>query len=305
MPDNLYLPEVAVIILNYRGASDTIACVKSLLLANDPSVIIYVCDNNSLDGSEELIRRTFASEARVVVLQTGRNGGFAFGNNVGIKAALTMQSIRFLWILNNDTIVRPGCVPAMRQLIESDSSIGIVGATLVYHDRPDVVQVRGGSVLNSWTSISRHIGNGEHLEAIVNTPEVERILDFISGASMFVSRRFIETVGILSERYFLYFEEADWVARNKGRFRLAYCPNAVIEHKEGASIGSSSASRLASPFSVYHICRSRLIFTRTHRLWALPTVVLRMLRYLAASIARRRWGTARAISCAMTGMGFR
>lgn len=304
MSSNIEFPVVAVVILNYKGALDTIACVNSLLCSNDFSIVIYVCDNSSSDGSEELIREQFSSENRVIVLQTGRNGGFAFGNNVGIKAALAMQSIQFIWILNNDTIVRPGCITAMRQIMESDDSVGIVGATLVYHDHPDIVQVRGGSVLNPWTSISRHIGNGERLDDVVNKAEVERDLDFISGASMFVSRRFIETVGLLSERYFLYFEEADWVARSKGRFRLAYCPNAVVEHKEGASIGSSSASRLATPFSVYHICRSRLIFTRTHRPWALLTVLLRMLRYLAASIVSKRWGTARAISCALTGTRF-
>lgn len=298
-------PSLAIVILNYKGSLDTISCVESL--QGDPSTdfIVFVCDNDSADGSEEVLGKRFSSDPRVKVLQTGKNGGFAYGNNVGLRAALAIGTIKYFWILNNDTIVRAGAIKAMRDVMDSDNTIGILGATLVYHDRPEVIQVRGGSILNPWTSVSRHIGNGENFLSSVDVRKIEENMNFVSGASMFVSRRYLETVGLLSEQYFLYFEEADWVARNKGRFRLAYCPNAVIEHKEGASIGSSSASRLASPFSVYHICRSRLIFTRTHRLWALPTVVLRMLRYLAASIARRRWGTARAISCAMTGMGFR
>lgn len=305
MPDGIIMPEIAVIVLNFRGALDTVSCVKSLLGEADSSLMVYICDNNSLDGSEDVVRETFFSDERVVVLQTGRNGGFAYGNNVGIKAALSLKSIKYLWILNNDTVVRPGSIEAMRLVMDTDPSIGILGATLVYHDQPDVIQVRGGSKLNKWTSISCHIGNGEKLNSPVDSRQIEKEMDFVSGASMFVSRAFVETVGLLSERYFLYFEEADWVARSKGRFRLAYCPEAVIEHKEGASIGSSSANRLASPFSVFHICRSRLIYTRTHRLWALPTVVLRMLRYLAASIFRGRWGTARAIACAMSGLNFR
>lgn len=299
------LAKISVIILNFKGVQDTIACVNSLLVLYGDSIRVFVCDNDSGDKSDELIKKEFSMFPSVSVLQSGRNGGFAFGNNVGIRTALHDPNIRFFWILNNDTLVRPGAIEAMVARMESDSSVGILGATLVYHEHPSVVQARGGSVMNPWTSISKHIGNGETLDENVDLADIERRMSFVSGASMFVSRKFIEEVGLLSERYFLYFEEADWVARSKGRFRLGYCPEAVIEHKEGASIGSSSAGRLASPFSVYHVCRSRLIFTRTHRLWALPTVVLRMMRYLLASLVRWDLGTANAIFCAMSGRRFR
>lgn len=104
---------------------------------------------------------------------------------------------------------------------------------------------------------------------------------------MLVRREFIETVGLMSEDYFLYYEEIDWITRGAGRFRLGYAPDSIVWHKEGASIGTAASG--GSPLSMYYLYRSRLRFTARHHPRCVPTVlfwcgvdVLKLLR-------RRRW----------------
>src|SRR4051794_1968753 len=89
-------------------------------------------------------------------------------------------------------------------------------------------------------------------------------MDYVAGASMFVSREFLERVGYLAEEYFLYFEEMDWTVRCAGRFRLGFAPQSVVYHKEGRSIGSSTYSR-PSRISLLYSLRNRLRFTRQYR----------------------------------------
>lgn len=298
-------PLVAIVLLNYRNARDTITCVGSLLNNAGDSVLIIICDNDSRDGSFELLQESFCGNDNVVVIQTGKNNGFAYGNNVGIKYALTLPEVKFLWILNNDTEVESECIVRQVKKINNNPDIGILGVTLVYHDNPDVIQACGGSVMSKWTMISRHVGCGLLIDNIPDEEHVEATMSFVSGASMFTTRKFIEETGLLSENYFLYYEEADWVARmDRNKYRLGYCKEVIVRHKEGATIGSGSSQRRASAFSVFHICRSRLAFAWRYHKPAFPLVIIRMLRYAMASFVKRDRQTAKAIMKAMTGQSF-
>ena len=92
-----------------------------------------------------------------------------------------------------------------------------------------------------------------------------------------MSREFLETVGLMCEDYFLYFEELDWALRGQGRFSLAYAPASAVYHKIGASIGTSSDPRRKSLLCDYYATRNRLLFTRRFFREALPTVYLSVL----------------------------
>ena len=104
--------------------------------------------------------------------------------------------------------------------------------------------------------------------------DVERRMAYVVGASMLVSRQFVQTIGLMEESYFLYSEEIDWATRAKGSFLLAYAPASVVYHKEGGSTGAKSGARTRNPLVDYYGCRSRLVFTLRFVKLAVPTVLV-------------------------------
>jgi hypothetical protein len=108
----------------------------------------------------------------------------------------------------------------------------------------------------------------------VRAESIEKEMSYVSGASMLVSKRFLETVGLMEESYFLYFEEIDWAQRAAGRFKFVYAPGSIVYHKEGGAIGSSGSGRRRSPQSFFWLTRSRLLFTAKYHPEAVPSVTL-------------------------------
>ena len=117
-------------------------------------------------------------------------------------------------------------------------------------------------------------------------------LDFISGANMVASRMFIEQIGLMVEDYFLYYEEVDWAAR-RGDLPLALCPEAVVVHHGGTTIGTGSVTKRASGFANYFNYRNRMRFMRRFHPGALPIVwglaMLRVAKLVAVGAAAEAW----------------
>ncbi|WP_081627184.1 glycosyltransferase family 2 protein [Methyloversatilis discipulorum] len=291
---------VVIIILNWRNSIDTLACIESLLGLGYRKFKIVVCDNSSSDGSLEdfldwsaenpdvaaqnfislesednAIRDAFVN--RVVWIQTGANLGFAGGNNVGIRLALKLGGVDFFWLLNNDCVVAGDSLSYLCQYMTTHPDVGICGAKVIYFHSPDRVQAYGGASHDKWTGRAHYLGHLSHPDDPHDSVIVENQLSYVAGASMFVRREFVERVGLMHEDYFLYFEEIDWALRGKGIFRLGYEPKAIVFHKEGGTIGSSSDTRKTSRLSDFYLFRNRLRFTRRFFPEALPSVWLVML----------------------------
>jgi GT2 family glycosyltransferase len=111
-------------------------------------------------------------------------------------------------------------------------------------------------------------------------------MEYPSGASMLVTRDFLKEIGLLSESYFLYYEELDWVTRSKGRFKVVYSPESIVYHKAGASI--NAAGQDGFHLADYYAHRNRLRYTRRFLPVALPTVVLRTFAAVLARLWRRQ-----------------
>jgi GT2 family glycosyltransferase len=324
---------IAVVLLNYKGSADTLACVRSLLTGTQGFVRLYVADNASPDGSllrlqqgltalvdeiREADRRwggvdadrsavalATRSEAMtgavaaafVTLLDNQGNWGFAGGNNVAIRLALQDPAVTHVWLLNNDTEVRPDTIERLCDAVAARPEVDLWGTTVVYHSHPDKIQALGGGALRSRSGQTWHVGAFEPFDGTVSAVRAraaESQLDYVLGASMLASRRFIETVGLLEERYFLYYEELDWATRGRrAGFRLGYAPDAVVFHKEGASIGTDPSG--GTPLSVLHLSRSRVIYSRLH-LGAVrrATVLLSCLWQTTKLVLKRRWPQARA-----------
>lgn len=305
--------KAAVVILNWNGWRDTLACIRSVLKhAGDAQVV--VCDNGSSDSSYEHLKAALSSEltgealcclemstawprvtaARVVLIQNGANLGFAGGCNVGLSFAMA-QGHRYFWLLNNDTEIEPGALDSLLERMLRDPEVGMCGSRLVYFDAPDVVQARGGAVYDPRVGVGRHLGVHEAISSSENAAAIEASMDYVVGASMMVSRRFLESVGLMQDDYFLYFEELDWATRGRVHgFRLAYAPHSVVRHKEGASIGTSHRGP-GSMLSMRYLSRNRLLFTQRFHPQHLRTVRRRMAFEALVYLKRRQWTAAKVV----------
>ena len=175
------------------------------------------------------------AEAGVTVIRSGANLGFAAGCNIGIRVAAALD-YAFFWLLNTDTVVHREALGALVGRALRDHRVGMVGSTIRYYDKPEVVQALGGACLEPRTMASHLIGHGNNLSAIPDDgTAVEEEMVYVMGASMLASAAFVRDIGVLQEDYFLYGEEIDWALRARGRYRLGYAPASHIFHKSGAT----------------------------------------------------------------------
>jgi hypothetical protein len=174
------------------------------------------------------------------------------------------------------------------------------GSLLLFYHAPSTIQAAGGGVYRKWLGTSQACGSFQPVGSIDEATAL-RQLDYIAGAALLVTRVFIETVGLMTEDYFLYFEELDWLQRARGRFALAYASDSVIYHKEGGSIGTSSVSSQHSSLADEYGVRNRIRFTRRFYPYALPTVYMGLLVAIFNRIRRRQFDRVSMILRAMFG----
>jgi GT2 family glycosyltransferase len=236
------------VVLNYKGAEDTIRCVQWLSrLAPEPPSILVV-DNGSGDGSVAAIRGAHPS---VEILELPSNLGFSGGNNRGIQHAVARsqqagRAFDFVWLINNDTYGDHDALSVLVARADADEMIGAVGSVLVSPAPERREQSRGTRVSPgfalTWTNHAR--------AAAVNS---------LCGASILIRTTALEQVGLLDETFFFCWEDADLCQRLLAAgWKLAVADDSPVTHKEGASAAA------ASPFRVFHHVRGIVLFARRH-----------------------------------------
>ncbi len=177
-------------------------------------------------------------DAKIILIETGANLGFAGGNNVGLRYALARDDFAYVWLLNNDTAMEPDALEKLVARASADPRIGMCGSTMPYYDRPDLLWALGGATYNPWLAEPHNVACREPrrpVESLAELAELERSLDYIVGASMLLSRDFLREIGPMCEDYFLYYEELDWARRSRGRFEMGVAVDSVVYHKVGSS----------------------------------------------------------------------
>lgn len=230
-----------VVIVNYRTADLTIDCLRSLRgeLSAIPGSRVAVVDNDSRDGSAERIAAAIDAEgwsSWASLLPSRRNGGFAYGNNFAIRPALASDDPpEFVYLLNPDTVVRPGAVRELLSFAEQHPRAGILGGRLetqAGEARPSAF--RFYSILSeldeavSLGLLSRLLHRWRIAPRLAGGPQR---VEWVCGASMLVRREVFETAGCFDEDYFLYYEEADFAlqAHRKG-WECWYVPASRVMH---------------------------------------------------------------------------
>ena len=247
------MPKVFIIILNWNGYQDTVECLQSVRRLTYPSCKVIVVDNGSSDGSVAKLKEEFKE---VFYIENKENLGFATGNNVGISYALE-NGADYILLLNNDTVVERYFLDALARVAESDERIGIVGPK-IYAGMPESSVLWGAGGEIDWGH-GRTYHTGYH-ETDHGQWDKIRDVDYVSGCAMLIKRKVLEDVGLLDERYFLYYEETDFCMRaNRTGFRVVYVPDAKIWHKAFATTGGENG-----PVYTYYMTRNRLLFMRRY-----------------------------------------
>lgn len=197
----------------------------------------------------------------------------------------THTEVDAVFLLNNDAVAEPGAATAMARRL-NETGAGMCGARVLYWHPPGRVQALGGASYSPALGRAVHLGAGLPADARAGLDAVERRLDYVLGAALMITWKCLDDIGPMEERYFLYYEEIDWAVRARRRgWRLAYADDAIVRHKEGGSIGSSSRASSRSLMSDYYLLRSRISFTRKAYPYWLPTVFA----YSVFQVIRNVW----------------
>jgi GT2 family glycosyltransferase len=251
-PGSYAAPSVTIIILNWNGRDDTIACIESLQRLDYPNFDLIVVDNGSTDESVPAILQCFPD---LEIVQTGRNLGFAEGNNVGIRIALE-RGVDYVFLLNNDTVVHPSLVSELVSAAERCPEGGIFGAKIFYYADPTRVWYAGVT----WDPRGmdfHHVVDETHLAAdargVVQIP-------YACGCALLAKTAMLRKVGLLDPAFFLTFEETDLCFRaGYAGYACYYVPSAVLWHKISVSFGGPQ-----SPLAYYFVIRNRLLWGERH-----------------------------------------
>ncbi len=240
-------PLVSIITVNYNTPEVTAAMLRSLSLLTYPNWEVIVVDNASPQYSSAGLKKEFPF---IKHISSPVNTGFAGGNNIGLQFAKG----RYVFLLNNDTEVTPGLVTTLVTYMQKHPRCGIACPKIKYHFLPDTIQYAGAIGLHPLTSRSYDIGYLQKDEGQFNDC---RITDLPNGAAMMIPMELIAKVGVMSELFFLYYEELDWAARFKhAGYEISYVGTAEVYHKESVSTGKNSA------FKTYYLYRNRLLYIR-------------------------------------------
>lgn len=305
---------IAIIILNWNGWKDTLECLESLRTLERQDFAVVVVDNASTDESRpnllewmsannhntqvdtvineadiESFHRKFETSEHIYV-QSTRNGGFAAGNNLGIRLAL-LAGCEYVWLLNNDTVVDPAALVALEQRMTQDVEIGMCGSMLRYYDDRTVVQAVGGVQFNFLLGRGKQLGQGLSADDTSVKQLAKATLTYVSGASLFLSANFLHDVGVMEESYFLYFEEIDWAVRATPKWKIATAIDSIVYHKEGGSIGTASRTK-RSTLSQYYLNRNLIRFYILRKPWFLPVALLRVSREIIKLTLQKDHGSA-------------
>ncbi|HUV12761.1 MAG TPA: glycosyltransferase family 2 protein [Acidobacteriota bacterium] len=276
-------PKVAIIILNWNNASDTLSCLASLYWQDYPNSEIVVVDNGSSDGSVGELR---SAPYKFELLELESNLGYSEGNNAGIRYALD-KGAEYVLILNNDTLVAPSMLYELVQFAESRPQAGIVGPIMYYLDSRETI-FAAGSFIDWAKGLTWHRGMGVPAEAysVLEQPEA---VDFIPGCGLLVRRDLVQRAGFLDADYYLNYEDVEWAVRTRQfGFEVWLVPQATLWHGVSATLG------LTSPANAYYLTRNALRFfwknAPPHIRWlSVSRILFRTLRTVLAWTVWQRY----------------
>lgn len=277
-------PHVIIAIVSYRDPDLIVRVLQALALSTYRNFTIVIVENGghesyrglaaALSGAfgppigdtvasprvTSIARFALGEGQAILCCEAIDNPGYAAGINIACEQAAASGGFDALWILNPDTVPDRNALASM-VAYANDTGHALVGCRLVL-SRSNTIQLYGGA-WRVWLARGFNIGLGAPADARPDIGAVEAAMNYVSGASMYVTRRFLDAVGPMPEHYFLYCEEVDWCLA-RGDLTLGYAHEAIVLHDHGAVIGSSVSRKSRSALSVYLDERNRILLTRKY-----------------------------------------
>ena len=264
-------PKVSIIILILEDTRCFIDCIASLNKITYGNFDIFVVHNGPKSKALEK-KLALLSERITEVIDTGENLGFARGNNIGIRQALR-KGAKYILILNNDTVVSPDFLDILIDAGKENPDAGMLGPNIYFHAEPQKIWFAGAKFDEETGRVSfpkaGKIAGDE-------CPKPEES-DFITGCAVLVKKEAIDKIGLLDERFFIYWEDVDWGLRSKRvHYRNLVVPSSRVWHKVSITVGGEN-----SALKVYHKTRNHLLFVSLHAPNTKAKLMLRFIRDIA------------------------
>ena len=293
--------KVYIVLLSYNGSLDTMECLESVLKLNYVNCQIIVVDNsetlapyenliNWALGNFNVIETLFqelvfpieqkpvdfctisednfldrALNNKIIFVKANSNNGFAAGNNIALEYIFKFGMIDdYIWLLNNDTVVEKNALSEIVLKINetgNDANKLIFGTPLLEYYYPTIIQSIGG-IYNKITGMTSHVGECTTIEGCDYEFEANNKIDYPIGASMLINISFLKEIGLLSEDYFLFYEELDWAYRAKaigGGIRII--DYFGVYHKQGNSTKTKKKEKKSEFIDLLSL-KNRIVFAQ-------------------------------------------
>lgn len=242
---------VSLITINLNQNAVTEALLDSLIAKNKyANIEIIVVDNASTINPVPHWETKYPG---ILFIRSEKNLGFTGGNNLGI----TYAKGDYLFVINNDTEVTETLIERLVATLDEHPEIGVISPKINYFDQQDVLQYTGYTDMNYYTARNQCIGQFEKDKGQYDY--LTGKTGYAHGAAMLVRREAMEKAGVLSDNFFIYYEELDWCERiKKAGYEVWVNMQALLYHKESMTVGKQSA------FKEYYMNRNRILFNRKH-----------------------------------------
>ena len=242
---------VTAIVLAFNCSDVIVECLRSLKSSTYP-VSILVIDNDSSDNTLELVNKHFPD---VNVKRAHTNLGYSGGNNLGLKIAIE-KGTKYAFIVNPDVRVEKECIKELVNILEHHP-LASIASPKTYYGWPSNLLWFAGATIDWEKGLSPHTG---FREEDIGQYDTLKQIDRANGGAMLVRLSSTSSIGLLDEKYFLYFEETDWSVRMvKAGFEIYYVPTAVCHHAVSSSTGGEG-----SALYWYYMTRNNLLFMSKH-----------------------------------------
>lgn len=246
---------IGIVTVTYNSEAVIDDFLSSLQVQNYRDFMLYVVDNASSDKCLARVSEKFGNDSRCVVLANDDNLGIAVGNNIGIKRALK-DGCSHVLLLNNDTVFDRDLLSGLLAAAEQHQALMVV-PKITFADPVDTLWCAGGRfvALRGWAT--DHFGEGEK---DLGQYDVARQIEYAPTCCMLIDRKVFDSIGLMDERFFVYYDDADFCFRAmKQGLALWYSPAVKLAHKVSSLTGGTY-----SRFSVTQLTRGKVIFMRKH-----------------------------------------
>ncbi|WP_214041230.1 glycosyltransferase family 2 protein [Methanoculleus sp.] len=269
-------PLVYVVVLNYNNLRDTVETIRSVLELQYGNFKVLLVENSTDHAVIDAIRVQFPD---IEILETGRNLGYAGGNNAGILHAME-QEPDYIFVLNNDVSVEPGALATLVHELETHRDCAACQPLVMYSENPDAIWSAGTEMYLGYPRL--YLKNGSRSAEQPAKPPFGLV-----GCALLFRASALRDIGLFDESLFLMHEETDWCIRAKEMgYGLLVAPAARVQHKVSATLGSFSAPYL------YYVSRNWLLvakkhFRRSEFIYILLTEILVRCPYYCCLLFRR------------------